>query len=51
MSGHVTIVTLGVANVAAATQFYEALGFHKSSASEDSITFLNAGAVIVGLFG
>lgn len=51
MSGHVTIVTLGVADVARSTRFYEALGFRKSSASEESITFLSAGAVIVSLFG
>lgn len=51
MSGHVTIVTLGVADVARSTMFYEALGFQKSSASEDSITFLSAGAVIVALYG
>lgn len=50
MNGHVTIITLGVADVAGSTRFYEALGFHKSSASEPTITFLNAGAVIVGLF-
>ncbi len=51
MSGHVTLITLGVADVAASTRFYEALGFNKSSASEDSITFLTAGAVIVSLYG
>lgn len=49
-AGHVTIITLGVADVAASTKFYEALGFHKSSASESSITFLNAGGVVVALF-
>ena len=51
MSGHVTIITLGVADVARSTMFYEALGFQKSSASEDSITFLSAGAVLVALYG
>ncbi len=49
MIGHVTIVTLGVADVARSTLFYEALGFQKSSASEESITFLTSGAVIVAL--
>jgi uncharacterized protein len=39
MSAHVTIVTLGVADVAASTLFYESLGFHKSSDSQDAITF------------
>ncbi len=38
MSGaHVTLITLGVADVTAATLFYEVLGFHKSSASHDEI--------------
>ncbi len=49
MSGNVTIVTLGVADVAQSTRFYEALGFRKSSASEPAITFLTSGAVIVAL--
>jgi len=51
MSAHATIVTLGVADVARSTSFYEALGFHKSSASEDSIAFFRAGGVVLALFG
>jgi len=51
MSGHVRIVTLGVADVAQSTVFYEALGFRKSSASEDTVTFMSAGAVIIALYG
>lgn len=50
MSGHITIVTLGVADVVRSTMFYEALGFRKSSASEESITFFHAGAVVLGIF-
>jgi uncharacterized protein len=51
MSAHVTIVTLGVADLAASTLFYESLGFQKSSGSEDTITFFYAGAAVLALFG
>lgn len=51
MSAHVTIITLGVADVAASTSFYESLGFQKSSDSQDTITFFSAGAVVLALFG
>lgn len=51
MAAHVTIITLGVADVAASSAFYEALGFHRSSASEASISFFRAGAVILAVFG
>jgi len=48
---HVTIITLGCADVAASTLFYEALGFHKSSASRDAISFFRAGGVVLSVFG
>lgn len=51
MSAHVTIITLGVADVTASTSFYESLGFQKSGGSEDTITFMYAGAVVLALFG
>lgn len=48
----VTLITLGVADVAAATAFYEKLGFVKSSASKaDEVSFFRAGGVILSLFG
>ena len=47
---HVTLITLGVSDVAASTAFYEPLGFEKSSGSEASITFLYAGALVLSLF-
>jgi catechol 2,3-dioxygenase-like lactoylglutathione lyase family enzyme len=34
-------VTLGVADVARATQFYESLGWRRSSGSQDMITFFS----------
>ena len=51
MAAHATIVTLGVADVARSSAFYEALGFHKSSASQDSISFFRAGGVVLAVFG
>ncbi|MEM7191280.1 MAG: VOC family protein, partial [Pseudomonadota bacterium] len=35
----------------AATAFYERLGFTRSSESQDAVTFMQAGAVVLGLFG
>lgn len=49
---NITLITLGVADVAKATAFYEALGFVKSkSASQEAVTFFKAGPVVLGLFG
>jgi len=45
------MVTLGVGDVAAATEFYERLGFKKSSDSQGAVTFIQAGPVVLGLFG
>jgi hypothetical protein len=47
----VTFVTLGVADVARARTFYEALGFVASGASQDSVTFFDAGGLVLALFG
>ena len=47
----VSLVTLGVADVAASTTFYEALGWRRSSASMDVITFFNTSGPVLGIFG
>jgi uncharacterized protein len=46
-----TIVTLGVADVARSTAFYEAVGWQRSSSSQDSITFLRMAGSVLGLYG
>ncbi len=46
-----TMVTLGVADVARATGFYESLGWRRSSASQDTITFFSMQGSVLGLFG
>ncbi|HUU65809.1 MAG TPA: hypothetical protein VMW57_00795 [Methyloceanibacter sp.] len=51
MSPHISMITLGVADIAEATAFYERLGFVKSSASQEVVSFLTAGPVVLGLFG
>ncbi len=54
MSGpaiHITLVTLGVTDVARAAAFYEALGLKRSSSSNDSVAFFDMGGVALGLFG
>jgi len=45
------MVTLGVRDVAKATAFYEQFGLKRSEASQDSVTFFQAGAGVLGLYG
>lgn len=47
----VHLVTLGVADLAASTAFYESLGLEKSSASNAHVSFFQLGAVALGLYG
>jgi len=51
MRPRLNFVTLGVADVAAARRFYEMLGFTASPASQDAVTFFDAGGVVLALWG
>ncbi|MFT4194102.1 VOC family protein [Ottowia sp.] len=51
MEPRLSLVTLGVADVARATAFYTQLGFTRASASNDDVTFMKAGGVVLSLFG
>ena len=51
MEPRLSLITLGVADVARARKFYEALGFKAGSGSQDAVTFLDAGGVVLALFG
>lgn len=51
MEPRLSLLTLGVADVARSRTFYEALGFRAGTASQDSVTFLDAGGVVLGLYG
>ncbi len=46
----ITMVSLGVADVAASTAFYERLGWKKSPASQDEITFIKLNGTVLGLY-
>ena len=47
----ISIVTLGVADVARATKFYQTLGFVASSTGNEHITFFKSHGVVLALFG
>jgi uncharacterized glyoxalase superfamily protein PhnB len=46
-----SLVTLGVADVAHARTFYESLGFAAWSASNANVCFMSAGGVVLSLYG
>lgn len=48
--GHVTMITLGVADLERATRFYQDIGFQRSAASQPSISFMISSTIVVGLF-
>jgi catechol 2,3-dioxygenase-like lactoylglutathione lyase family enzyme len=51
MEPRLTLITLGVADVARARAFYEALGFKAARASKGSVAFLPAGGAVLALWG
>ncbi len=52
MTPRINIVTLGVSDIASATDFYEKLGFVKSEqASNPNVTFFKGAGCVLGLFG
>jgi catechol 2,3-dioxygenase-like lactoylglutathione lyase family enzyme len=50
MEPRLSLITLGVADIARARAFYEALGFRAGKASQESVTFLDAGGVVLALW-
>jgi predicted lactoylglutathione lyase len=46
----VTVVTLGVQDLARSRNFYEALGFVASRSSNESIVFMDAGGIVLALY-
>ena len=46
----ISLITLGVADVARSTDFYARLGWTKSSASNGDITFIQLKGTVLGLF-
>ena len=51
MQPRLTLVTLGVADLASARAFYEAWGWKASSASQPGVAFFQANGLALGLFG
>lgn len=50
MEPRISLLTLGVADIARARAFYERLGFKPSSASEGNVAFYDAGGVVLALW-
>lgn len=46
----ISLVTLGVENVARSTNFYAMLGWTKATASQDTITFIQLKGIVLALF-
>jgi predicted lactoylglutathione lyase len=52
MTPKLTVITLGVANVAASAKFYEALGFRrKMRKTGDEVAFFDAGGLLLAVWG
>lgn len=51
LAPRITLVTLGVADVAASTAFYKRLGWRLSSASNEHVSFFDMDGTKLGLFG
>ncbi|MDA8746325.1 VOC family protein [Rubripirellula amarantea] len=51
VASRITMVTLGVANLAESRAFYERLGWKASEASNESVTFFHSGGTVLGLYG
>lgn len=47
----ITMITLGVADLAVSAAFYERLGFARSSASTETVAFLKTRGTVLGLYG
>ena len=51
MEPRLSLITLGVADVARARAFYEALGWRASNASQDGVAFFQANGIALALYG
>src|SRR5262249_20291104 len=51
MDQRVSLITLGVRDLARARAFYEALGWKTNAAADDHVVFFQAGGMILALWG
>ena len=50
MKQRINLITLGVANLSRARDFYEALGWQTGAAKDDDVVFFQAGETVVALW-
>lgn len=50
MKQRVNVITLGVADLGRARQFYEALGWQTNAGPDDDVVFFQAGDMVLGLW-
>ena len=50
MEQRVSLITLGVADLKRSTEFYERLGWHRSMANTEGITFFQTGGMALALY-
>ncbi len=48
---HISLVSLGVADIERSVRFYEALGWVRSGTGDESVAFLQGGNIALGLIG
>jgi uncharacterized protein len=51
MDQRISLVTLGVRDLARARAFYQAMGWRESPAPADDVAFFQAGGMVLGLWG
>ncbi|QDU54586.1 VOC family protein [Aeoliella mucimassa] len=49
-AARLSMITLGVADIAESKAFYEKLGWRASSSSNDSVVFFHSGTAVLGLY-
>lgn len=47
----ISLLTLGVSDLAASTAFYEELGWRNTPASQEAVSFLQGHNIVLGLYG
>lgn len=50
MKQYITIATLGVSDIAKATEFYEKIGWKNTKESNENITFMQGHNIVLGLY-
>lgn len=51
MTANISIVTLGVDDLVASTDFYTGLGWQNTTASQEGVRFLQGSSLVLGLYG